>query len=105
MDEIKRIKSYFEEIVELIKNHISDDNTEENLLLYYFACIFKIWGSNVLFSKDYVSLVNIIFIKLNCLKAKLKLFTKKLKRFVTVFRLMHFLCFRVRKRLTNIWQS
>lgn len=58
MDEIKRIKSYFEEIVELIKNHISDDNTEENLLLYYFACIFKIWGSNVLFSKDYVSLVN-----------------------------------------------
>lgn len=80
MDEIKRIKSYFEEIVELIKDHISDDNTEENLLLYYFACIFKIWGSNVLFSKDYVSLVNIILNKVELFKSKAKIVHEEIEK-------------------------
>lgn len=57
MGDIKKIKSDYQDVVSFVKSVLSGDDPGEKLLFYYLSCVFKIWGSNALFSKDYLSLV------------------------------------------------
>ncbi len=57
MEDIKKIKSDFDETAAFLRGELLDDEPGENLLFYYLSCAFKIWGSNDLFSKDYAALV------------------------------------------------
>lgn len=60
MEDVKKIKSDYNEIVVLLRGELLDDDPGEKLLFYYLSCVFKIWGSNDLFSKDYASLIYFI---------------------------------------------
>lgn len=51
------IKKEFEEIETLIQD-ASPDTGRQDFILYYTAAILRIWGSNILYSRDYTTLLN-----------------------------------------------
>ena len=60
MDKFSELKSEYDSYLTFLRKSLPEDDLEDEPLFYYLSAILKIWGSNVLYSPDYRTLISTV---------------------------------------------
>ena len=60
MDKFQEIKKEYDDYIDFLRQSLPDVELGDSPLLYYLSATLKIWGSNVLYSPDYRTLLSFI---------------------------------------------
>ena len=60
MDKFNEIKAEYDSFAAFLRKSLPGVNLDQKLMYYYFSAILKIWGSNIMYSIDYSTLLSCI---------------------------------------------